>query len=45
VASLRKLDFRSSEADCRVRFPVRASYKIKHSHMIVVKSVKEVNLW
>jgi hypothetical protein len=27
VASLRKLDFRSSEADCRVRFPVRASYK------------------
>jgi hypothetical protein len=44
VASLRKLDFRSSEADCRVRFPVRASYRIKHSHMIVVKSVKKVNL-
>jgi hypothetical protein len=44
VASLRKLDFRSSEADCRVRFPVRASYRIKHSHMIVVKKVMEVNL-
>jgi hypothetical protein len=45
VASLRKLDFRSSEAECRVRFPVRASYKIKHSHMIVIKNVKEINLY
>jgi hypothetical protein len=44
VASLRKLDFRSSEADCRVRFPVRASYKIKHIRMSIIKSIKKVNL-
>jgi hypothetical protein len=40
VASLRKLDFRSSEADCRVRFPVRASYKIKYLRMSIIKSLK-----
>jgi hypothetical protein len=44
VASLRKLDFRSNEAECRVRFPVRASYKIKHLPLSVIQSVKNVNL-
>jgi len=29
VASLRKLDLRSSEAECRVRFPLRASWNRK----------------